>query len=304
MIFLSIVVIIVCVLFRVSYQCHDGSVFIFQVEVMWRTHLFRSEEFLPLLEVVYEKAPTKGMKTKAGCLYMEYALLSSNFKMGLEIGVTCLAQYGLQLNLSPTPESARAEFDHVLATLKDKPIQDFEATLPLVKNPRTRHIVLVIQALSSLAFFSNKNLLIWLACRGSALSITHGFSSAVILLHWAVIAGAHYGHYSLAQKVRALACTLLSRYPEFTTRSLSCHAVFFHSALCEWWGATFATSSSNLVANYRIAVNLGEKMIAAVSAITIVTQLLMTGYPLADIIEHLDEYVFLCRGRRWCFSRP
>ncbi|RFU46655.1 AAA family ATPase [Paraburkholderia sp. DHOC27] len=199
----------------------------------------------------------------------------------IEVCLDYLQRVGVHWSANPTTEEVNQEYAQLWQQLSHRAIQDL-IDLPLMTDPEWRATMDVLTAVVSPALFTNANLLCLVVCRMANLSLQYGNCDGSCFAYaWlGMILGAYFRDYQNAFRFGKLGLDLVEQrgLRRFEARV---YLIFGHRVLP--WTQPIHTGRPLVLRAFAAANQLGDLTFAAYSRDNLITNLLASGEPLADV---------------------
>jgi predicted ATPase len=217
-------------------------------------------------------------------------------EQAVEVCLDYLRQAGVTWSTHPTQEAARQEHDRIWQLLGDRPIEAL-LDLPGMADPGACGTMDVLTAFVTPASFIDENLRCLVICRMANLSLEYGNSDAscfaFVLL--GAILGQHFGAYQAAYRFGQLGLELEERRgpSRFAAR-----VRMWFACLVSPWARHVRTSRPILRQALDAASRIGDLGYAVYSRSSLLTNLLASGDPLADVQREAEAGLAIARQLR------
>jgi PAS domain S-box-containing protein len=237
-----------------------------------------AEKRLSMLAVRADCAHNSSVVTR---LQLTLYTALDRLERGMEICLECLRRGGTDWSAHPTADDIRREYDRIWSLLGDRRIEDlFNA--PLVTNSDILDVLEVLAEMVTPAVFFDQDLCALVICRMVNLSLEHGNSDASCFAFvWlGIIAGPRFGNYEEGFSFAQLGYNMLQKrgLKRYEARTCMC----FGSVVVPW--TKHVRQGRDLVRHaFDVAYRVGDFTYAAYSFTQLITNLLVSGDPLADV---------------------
>jgi PAS domain S-box-containing protein len=199
----------------------------------------------------------------------------------VEVGLDYLRRVGVQWSAHPAKEEVRHEYERMWRRLGDRPIEAL-LDLPRMADPGACGTMDVLTAVVSPALYTDENLLYLVIGRMANLSLEHGNSDASCFAYaWlGMILGPQFGDYRAGFRFGKLGLDLVEQrgLRRFEARV---YIVFGNRVIP--WTQSIRTGRSLTRRAFDAANKLGDLTYAGFSRNNLVTNLLASGDPLAEV---------------------
>ncbi|MCC6557541.1 MAG: AAA family ATPase [Polyangiaceae bacterium] len=229
-----------------------------------------------LCALLLEHAEARVDRASVHRILIQAAAAQADNARAVEIGLTCLRMFGIELPQSVGPEDARAEIVWVRDKLKELTLEELLA-LPEMGDPDLVAAAESLAALASTALYVKPDLAQLAFARIVRLSILHGNCPASIhgYVALAMVLCSVFGEFDIGYRLGKLACELEQR-PGFNS------GIAFSAAggLVVIWSRPLREALEYLRIGFRRARDSGNPMFAAATLFHSVSDLLAMGEPL------------------------
>ena len=214
----------------------------------------------------------------------------------VEVGLDYLSRVGVVWSARPTPEVVRQEYAQMWRQLGDRPIEAL-LDLPRMADPVACGTMDVLTALVSPAWHTDYNLRSLVIGRMVNVSLEHGNSAASCLAYAFVgtVLGPYFGDYKAAYRFCQLGLDLAEQpgLDRFKAR------VYLMSNLVNPWTRHVRTGRALVRRAFDTAQQAGDLTYAVFSQNNLVTNLLASGDPLADVQREAEAGLDFARQARF-----
>ena len=214
----------------------------------------------------------------------------------VEVGLDYLSRVGVVWSARPTPEVVRQEYAQMWRQLGDRPIEAL-LDLPRMADPVACGTMDVLTALVSPAWHTDYNLRSLVIGRMVNVSLEHGNSAASCLAYAFVgtVLGPYFGDYKGAYRFCQLGLDLVEQpgLDRFKAR------VYLMSNLVNPWTRHVRTGRALVRRAFDTAQQAGDLTYAVFSQNNLVTNLLASGDPLADVQREAEAGLDFARQARF-----
>lgn len=228
------------------------------------------------------------------CLQADVYLALQQPHRALEVGVDCLRQAGLDMPLHPTPEQARAAYDHALAKLDGVAIDEL-AALQLMTDPTSKAIIDVSVRLSTCAWILDHSLVVMIACKAIDLTLARGLhdGSCFELSQLAAVAGWFYANFEACFRIGQLGHDLLEKKGLRRFEAMVCDNF---GTLALQWSKHLAKARPVNSRAIEVARITGDRLYEVMTYNNRLSILLFSGEPLSTTQHEADFAVALCKS--------
>jgi PAS domain S-box-containing protein len=264
-----------------------------QYDLMFSLRLERAEcEFLTgnfetaeqLIGELLQRGASKVDQAAAYHLKVLLHTVKSENAQAVDIALTCLRLFGIDLPAHPTWEQVQAEYETVWQTLNGRPIESL-IDLPMMTDPELQAAMQLL-SLTSPAYFTDFHLFSLLVCRMVNISMQHGMSgaSAYGYASFGFILGPVFHRYREGYGFAKLACDLVEKHGFIAYQAKIYHAM----AIIAIWTQPITTAIDFNRAAFRTATETGDLTFACNGMFHSVTGLLLRNDPL-DAVRRESE---------------
>jgi PAS domain S-box-containing protein len=200
---------------------------------------------------------------------------------GVEVFIEYQRSHGKDWSPHPTDEEVSREYDQIWSLVGTRPIGQL-VDLPLITNPDVLDVLDVFDAIVMPAMFTDENLHALVVCRMVSLSLEHGNSDASCFAYvsLSMLAGPHFGNYEAGFQLGKLGYDLVEKHGLHRCQA----RVYLRFGNCIMpWRQHVKTGRELLRRAYDAANRIGDLTFAAYSYHYLLTNLLATGDPLAEV---------------------
>jgi PAS domain S-box-containing protein len=198
----------------------------------------------------------------------------------VEACLAYLRRIGVQWSARPTEQEVREEHERLWRQIGSRSIEDL-LDLPLMTDPESRATIDVLTAVLAAAILTDDDLLFLFVCRMANLSLEHGNSDGSCFAYvWlGTLIGARFGNYRVGFSFGKLGLDLVEQrgLRRFEAR------VYQLFGIVSPWMQPVRTGLSLIRRALEAANRLGDVAFAGNSRTALVSFLLATGEPLADV---------------------
>ena len=211
----------------------------------------------------------------------------------VDVGLDYLRDAGIDWPAHPTAEDLREEYARIWRQLGNRPIEAL-IDLPLMRDPHWRAAMDVLMELITPAVSIDAHLVGLIVGRMTNLSLEHGNSDASCFayVHLALVLGSHFGDYRAGFRFGTLALDLVDR------RGLD----GFKARVFKQFGAHVSPWTQHVRAGrplvrhaFDAALARGDLTFAAYSCNAMITIMLASGDPLADVQREAEHGIAFAR---------
>ena len=213
------------------------------------------------------------------------------------VGLECLRRFGIAWSAHPTKDEVRDEYARLWRRLGDRPIEAL-IDLPPMADPVARGAIDVLTSLVTPALFTDENLRCLVIGRMGNLSLEHGNSDASCYAYTAVgnVLGLTFGDYQAGFRFGQLGLDLADQ-PGMERLRARVYLAFGNLAKPS---ARHAPTGRPLAWHaFEIAQQAGDLTYAAISCNNLLTQLLASGAPLAEVQREAEAGLDFARRARF-----
>jgi len=235
--------------------------------------------------------------SRVTCLQVDLYSILDRFDRAIAGCLGYLRYVGIEWSVHPTEDEARQEYDHVWSLLGGRAIENV-GDLHLMSNPAAMATMDVLIRAVPTAYYTDPNLSSLVICRMVNISLEHGNSdgSCFAYVWFAAIAGPRFGNYKAAFEFGRLGYELVER--RGLTRYQAPTYIFFVYMVLPWMKHIRAGRVLGLRA-FEIANEMGDIAFAAYSCIFLITNLIASGDPLAEVQRQAEDRLEFVRKVRF-----
>ena len=200
---------------------------------------------------------------------------------GVEVFIDYQRGRGKDWSPHPTDEEVSREYDQIWSLVGARQIEQL-VDLPLITNPDVLDVLDVFDAIVMPAMFTDENLHALVVCRMVSLSLEHGNSDASCFAYvsLSMLAGPHFGNYEAGFQLGKLGYDLVEKHGLHRCQA----RVYLRFGNCIMpWRQHVKTGRELLRRAFDAANRIGDLTFAAYSYHYLLTNLLATGDPLAEV---------------------
>jgi PAS domain S-box-containing protein len=215
------------------------------------------------------------------CLRVDLFMTLGRTDRAVAVGLECLRRFGIAWSARPTKDEVRDEYGRLWLWLGDRSIEAL-IDLPPMADPVARATIDVLTSLVTPALFTDENLRCLVIGRMGNLSLEHGNSDASCYAYTAVgnVLGLTFGDYQAGFRFCQLGLDLADQ-PGMERLRARVYLAFGNLAKPS---ARYVRTGRPLAGHaFEIAQQAGDLTYAAISCNNLLTQLLATGAPLAEV---------------------
>ncbi|HTW65878.1 MAG TPA: sigma 54-interacting transcriptional regulator, partial [Bryobacteraceae bacterium] len=275
-------------------------------------------------QLIVELLPRAASKVDEAAVYylkVQLHVMKAENQQAVDIGLTCLSGFGIDMPAHPTEEQVQSERHTLSQTLNGRPIESL-IDLPLMTDPELQAAMKVLSVLLAAAQFTDFRLCCFEACRMVTLSVQYGTSgeSATAYAYWGSLLGFVFHRYSDGYGFSKLACDVVEKHAFIANRG----AVYGGAGVVAAWTQPIGTAIDFSRTGIRAAIETGSPVNACYGLSLSLTYLLLRGDPLdlvwresemaldfarkarvedaADIIVGQQRFIASMQGRTATFS--
>ncbi len=200
---------------------------------------------------------------------------------GVEVFIEYQRGRGKDWSPHPTDEEVSREYDQIWSLVGTRQIEQL-VDLPLISNPDVLDVLDVFDAIVMPAMFTDENLHALVVCRMVSLSLEHGNSDASCFAYvsLSMLAGPHFGNYEAGFQLGKLGYDLVEKHGLHRCQA----RVYLRFGNCIMpWRQHVKSGRELLRRAFDAANRIGDLTFAAYSYHYLLTNLLATGDPLAEV---------------------
>ena len=244
------------------------------------------------LSMLWRRAGNLTALAAVTCLSLDLYTTLDQSDRGIEVCLAYLRRVGIEWSPHPTKDKVREEYERIWRQLGSRPIEDIIDLSPM-SNPDWRVTMDVLTALMPAALFTDQNLLCLSIGRMANVSLEHGHcdGSSLAFVWLGMILGPYFGDFRAAFRFGKLGLDLVERgLDRFKARVYLCFANFVNP-----WAKHIRTSRELQRRAFDEATKIGDLTFAAYSCNSLITNLLASGEPLADVQREAEARLVLGR---------
>ncbi|XXX73144.1 AAA family ATPase [Sorangium sp. So ce134] len=217
----------------------------------------------------------------------------------VEIGLSCLHAWDIEVSLPVTDAQAEEETEAVWKLLGDRPIEGL-LDLPSMTHPELKIAMGVLRGVIIPAFFVDQNLHYLLVVRMVKLSLRHGNaeSSAHAYAAFARVLAPRFGRYEEAYLFGKLAYDLADRSPVLATKA-SVFTLLAQQVI--FWTRHYRETFLYARLGFNAAVECGDWNNACYNCIWAAAFPLLCGEPLEDVLHRTEDRMGFVRRAGYTF---
>jgi PAS domain S-box-containing protein len=200
---------------------------------------------------------------------------------GVEVFIEYQRGHGKDWSPHPTDEEVSREYGQIWSLLGTRQIEQL-VDLPLITNPDVLDVLDILNEIVMPAMFTDENLHALVVCRMVSLSLEHGNcdASCFAYVSLSMLAGPHFGNYEAGFQLGKLGYDLVEKHGLHRCRA----RVYLRFGNCIMpWRQHVKTGRELLRRAFDAANRIGDLTFAAYSYHYLLTNLLATGDPLAEV---------------------
>ncbi|MDB6157503.1 MAG: histidine kinase [Gammaproteobacteria bacterium] len=249
------------------------------------------------LAMLAAHAATLVDSAKVACLRLELYTTLDRSDRGVELCLEYLRRIGVHWSSHPSKEEVRTEYDEIWRRIGSGSVEAL-VDLPLMSDPQWRATLDVLAQVVTPALFTDDNLLCLALCRMANISLEHGNSGASCFAYvWlGMTVGPHFNDYPTAFRFGRLGFELVERrgLDRFKAR-----VYMSFGNLVNPWTKHVRTGRPLVRRAFHTANEMGDLTFAAYSCNNLITNLLASGEPLADIQREAEAGLAFARKIRF-----
>jgi PAS domain S-box-containing protein len=205
-------------------------------------------------------------------------------------GVAVFIEYqrgrGTEWSSHPTDEDTKREYDRIMSLLDARRIEDL-IEMPLITNPDVLDVLDILTAVVMSSLNTDENLHALVLCRMVNLGLEHGNSDALCFAYvtLAMLAGPQFGNYEAGFQLGKLGYNLVEKhgFRRYQAR------VYLRFGNCVTpWRRHVKTGRELVRRAFDAANRMGDLTFAAYACYHLITNLLATGDPLAEVQQEAE----------------
>jgi predicted ATPase len=276
-----------------------------QYELMFRLRLERAEcEFLTgnldtseqLIGELLQRGASKVDQAAACHLKILLRTVKSENAQAVDIALTCLRLFSIDLPAHPTWKQVQAEYQTVWETLDGRPIESL-IDLPLTTDPELQAAMQLLSVLTSPAYFTDIHLFSLLVCRMVNVSVQHGISGASAhgYAQLGSILGPVFDRYSEGYRFAKLACDLVEKHGFIAYQAKAYNSM----GLAAQWTQSITTAIDFNRATFRTGIETGDLTYACFAMPQFMTCLLLRNDPLDAVWRESEMALDFAREAKY-----
>jgi predicted ATPase/signal transduction histidine kinase/ActR/RegA family two-component response regulator len=234
---------------------------------------------------------------KVACLSLELYTTLDRSDRGVELCLEYLRRTGVYWSPHPAKGEVQTEYDEIWRRIGGRSVEAL-VDLPLMSDPECRATLEVLAQVVTPALFTDENLLCLVLCRMANISLEHGNSGASCFAYvWlGMIVGPQFNDYPTAFRFGRLGFELVERrgLDRFKAR-----VYMSFGNLVNPWTKHVRTGRQLVRRAFNTANEIGDLTFAAYSCNNLITNLLASGEPLADIQREAEAGLAFARKLRF-----
>src|SRR5258705_6837608 len=221
------------------------------------------------------------------CLQMDLYLTLDRSSRAIAVGLDYLAHVGIDWSPHPTDDEARREYERVRASLEHRFTHELIGRR-LLDDQAPLATLDVLTKLVPPAFLTDVNLVCLAVCKTLALSLEHGYSDAAApaYVRLGMIAGLRFGEYRAAYRFASIGYELVQQRG---LRRFEAEVYMNFGNMGIPWLRHLQSGRDLGRRAFEAARNAGDLTYAAVCFLTLSTNLLVSGDPLADVQRDMEQ---------------
>jgi len=233
------------------------------------------------------------------CLGIDLYSARDRSDRAIDVGLQYLRRRGIDWSPHPTDGEARREYERIWSLLGSRTIEQL-IELPSMTDSEALATLDVLTRLAPPAQFTDKNLNALAACKAITLSLENGNSdrsrSAYVWL--GVVAGNEFGDYQAAARFGQLGYELVEQRG---LKRFQATTYFWFGGIVLSWTKPFRACRDLLRRAFAVANEIGDPAVAVYSSSMLVSNLLASGDPLADVQREAGLNLEFARNARFAF---
>jgi len=231
------------------------------------------------------------------CLRIDLSMTLDSSDRGVEVGLEFLRSVGIGWSPHPSKEDMRGQFQRMWELLGSRPIREL-VDLPVMDDPGSHAKMDVLAKLLPPALFTDEALLGLVVAHMANMSLEHGNTDGSCLAYvWlGLLLAQHFGEHRAASEFGQLGIDLLERrgLDQFRARV---YLDFAH--VVNPWVKHVRCGPALVRRAFDAANEIGDLTFAGYSSCNLVSALLATGDPLADVQREAEEGLRFARSARF-----
>ncbi len=232
------------------------------------------------------------------CLRANVYTNSDRLEQAIEVGLEFLRNVGIEWALPVTAEEVAREYECLFGQLKPGCVEAL-VNLPPMTDPGGRATMDVLVALIRAALFTDENLMRLVIGRMANLSLEHGNHDGSCLAYvWlGVVLAGHFGDPQAGFRVGSAGLDLIEKRGLSRGRYKSAPHLDFGNRIAPWT-RHLRMCRPWLQTSFKAAQDAGEAFHAAYSRSALITHMLASGEPLADVQREAETWFEFARRSR------
>ena len=249
------------------------------------------------LSMLSTRAASAIEHSRVTCLQVDLYTILARFDHAVGVCLGYLRCLDIEWSVHPTEEEARREYDHVWLLLGRRAIENL-GDLRLMSNPAALATMDVLTKVVPAAYNVDTNLSSLVICRMVNISLEHGNSDGSCFAYvWlAAIAGPRFGNYKTAFEFGRLGYELVDRRG-LTRYQARTYMIFGHMVLPSMMHIRAGRELGLRV--FEIANEMGDLISAVYSCNYLITDLISSGDPLAEVQRQAEDRLVFARKVRF-----
>ena len=249
------------------------------------------------LDMLSRRAANTVQQAAVACLRMDLYPALDQIGRSLAVGLDYLRLVGIDWSLHPADDAARQEYERIWSQLGSRTIEEL-IELPLMTDPVALATLDVLIKLWPAALFSDNNLFSLTVCRAVNLTLEHGNSdgSCTAYVRLGALAGSRFGDYQSAFRFGRLGYELVEHrgLKRFEGRTYMIFGCYILPLTKHVMAAREVLRRAFLTAN-----ESGDVTYAAYSAGHIISNMLITGSPLEEVLTEAEQALAFAQKMRF-----
>ncbi|XYH93662.1 AAA family ATPase [Sorangium sp. So ce1128] len=252
----------------------------------------RHDDALATLSECLERAASRLDRTEVLRLKMNVQVLKNDLPAALAEGLAALRPFGLDLPPFPDEAMVDAQIRVTMALVRENPLEALQ-DLPPLADPEIRAIQDVLEELFSPCWYLSPNNYGITVAKILENALRHGLSKHA--LYGCINFGAFLclrGDIALGYRFGRAAIDLSERYPDKRSEAMLRN---MWGACVQHWKEGYRTCKESVLAAIHAGIDTGQYIWAFYAAVTAITNSLLRGLPLSDLLAEAQSYQPICK---------
>jgi PAS domain S-box-containing protein len=249
------------------------------------------------LEWLAGRARTLTDRVSVACLHMDVCLVLDRNDEAIKVCLTFLRHVGIDWRINPGDDEVHAEYNLIWTLMQGRTIEDL-VELPAMENEVALATIRALISFFSPALHTNENLGCLAICKAVTLSLEFGNSDASSVAYANIprIVGRRFGDYQAGFRFGLLGCELVERgvLERYKPRTCLCYSIFVTR-----WSKPVRSCRAQLLRAFDTASRIGDLPYGAFARNSLVSNMLFTAQPLADVQAEAERGLEYARKIRF-----